>query len=245
MIIKELKWDSNFFGYKVGRFNASNLLERDSSEILKIVKNHNFKLVYIFASNKEIVKDEEKEILKRKVNEIKAKLVDEKVVFSKFPTNYDNFSENIKPYYDTVENRETLYKLAILSGKYSRFKLDENFSYHQFVKMYKTWVDNSINQTFADKIFIYEKNDVLCGFVTIKKTSRNTANIGLIAVDEDYQGLNIGRNLIKHCEKYCIENNFKELTVPTQMQNMGAVKFYEKSGFSIKEIIQVYHLWSF
>ena len=61
-----------------------------------------------------------------------------------------------------------LYELAFESGKYSRFKLDKNFSEIDFRKLYKKWVDNSLNLEIADEVLVYKISDIIQGFITYK-----------------------------------------------------------------------------
>ena len=166
-----------------------------------------------------------------------------KVIFIKLINNFVEKDLSIGSYLNGEGNLATLYKLALVSGQHSRFRLDERFSSGKFEDMYKIWVENSINNKIADEIFVYCIDDKICGFITIKITN-DVGKIGLLAVDPEYQGLSIGKKLIKFCEAYCFNNEVKYLEVATQFRNDGANNFYTKCGFDVKEIIEVYHLWT-
>jgi dTDP-4-amino-4,6-dideoxy-D-galactose acyltransferase len=48
--------------------------------------------------------------------------------------------------------------------------------------------------------------------------------------------------MLKESDKL-IESNIFTLEVPTQLDNIQACRFYEKCGFQIKEIKNIYHFW--
>jgi len=49
--------------------------------------------------------------------------------------------------------------------------------------------------------------------------------------------------LMKAAESYFIQHNISEIDVVTQKFNIPACRFYEKNGYSIKNIEYVFHLW--
>jgi dTDP-4-amino-4,6-dideoxy-D-galactose acyltransferase len=158
----------------------------------------------------------------------------------------------------TIENRESadvnifseindshkneIYDLAFESGKYSRFKLDPNFSQTEFEKLYKKWVDNSYTKEFADGVLIYKEQNSILGFVTYKVCD-GYATIGLIAVCPKHQGKGIGEKLIQSVENELANNGVDELRIPTQLQNEKACLFYVKMGYEIIENNILKHYW--
>ena len=91
---------------------------------------------------------------------------------------------------------------------------------------------NSINKKFADKIFYYLLEKEVVGFVTVKN-SNDFSTIGLIAVNNNYQGRGIGKQLINIVENYCLELNINELRIPTQKENISACNFYKKLDYNV------------
>ena len=80
------------------------------------------------------------------------------------------------------------------------------------------------------------------GMITLK-FSKNAGHIGLFAVSKSAQSKGYGSSLINACVNEVIVKQLQRLEVPTQMGNVGACHFYEKSGFSIKSITNTYHFW--
>jgi len=223
-----LDWDTNFFGYDIGKYTIT----RNSSFDIKDLKDSfsHFKLIYIF-SDYELQP-------KKGLN-----LVDVKVLFSKV-CEFNKYEDEIIEFNSNIHNYDQLLNLTYLSGSYSRFRLDTNFENDEFRKLYKEWLDKSIDNIIADKVFIKKNQNKLNGFITLNINNLNTANIGLIAVDPNYQGKNIGSNLINACENYSLKNGCKNIEVSTQKNNKGAMKLYIKNGFQIKNIKYIYHLWN-
>lgn len=216
-MIELLDWDSNFFGYKIGKLTYSNQHKSlPSDEEFK-----KFDLVYIFSTSR----------LNDKYN-----LVDVKVTFKK-NTASKNVDDKIYFFDKTLHSYTELLELAYLSGHDSRFLKDSFFSEKDFKNLYKTWIDKSIiNQ--KTKILVYINNNTICGFVSFK-VEKIKSNIELIAVSPIARGKGIGKKLLDAVEAMLKEDTL--LTVPTQETNLKACNFYLKNGFKIISKHFIYH----
>ena len=103
-------------------------------------------------------------------------------------------------------------------------------------------MDNSLNKTFAEKVFYINSEETIGGFVTVQRDG-NTAKIGLIAVNPNIQGKGIGTKLLQAAEYYAIKNNMDKMLIPTQKENISACSFYKKNGYSVKEETIIKHYW--
>ncbi|SDS24163.1 Acetyltransferase (GNAT) domain-containing protein [Gillisia sp. Hel1_33_143] len=219
-------WDSNFFNLKVGEYKVENNVGQN-------VKAADFDLIYCYSES-----------------EINLSL-------SNFLNSYSeiqlNFRKKIIPInYKHPEifelnqlsefNINELYELAYESGKYSRFKLDSKFSEKQFQELYEKWIDNSINSQFADIFLIFFKDEKITGFVTCN-VGKDSASIGLLAVNENQQGKGIGRILIHSLESYLHKNSIDILNVVTQSENNVAIDSYKKMGFELITQKYIKHYW--
>ena len=220
---EHLEWDSNFFELKIGRMQNDESLDLNSA--LNQRKKEKYKLIYLFSEAKV---------------ETVFPLVDEKVNYEYLISELEK--ETDLEFYPDQTVSPQLLKLAMDSGIYSRFKLDNKFPSHKFTKLYTLWIENSVNKTFADDIIIIKKDQIIAGMVTVK-TEGGTGRIGLIAVDGNFRGQDIGTQLLNKCKTYFKQKNCSSIEVPTQLQNKGACNFYEKNGFKIKSISHIYHCW--
>jgi len=232
LTIKYLTWDSDFFKKKIGQISVdkSDCIEN----ILKIAKNEDYQLIYAFGKGDFFV---DNEILKQ----FNGHLADRKVLYEKTIETIKNEA----PFVSVYKNNELipdLEELAYISGEFSRFKLDKNFEENDFYRMYKVWIENSVKRLIADYVFIAAENNSIKGMVTLK-SDKEKGHIGLIAVSPDTQGKGYGKALIAACENELLRKGICILEVPTQTDNIQACKFYEKSGFHVKSITNIYHFW--
>jgi dTDP-4-amino-4,6-dideoxy-D-galactose acyltransferase len=225
-MIEKVSWDSDFFGYTVGKVNFTS--DEDFTTFLKIDKNA-FRLIYIFSQNELELVDED------------TKKVDTKLTYTKIIENKTINAPNISIKEVTIkeENFEPILQLAYLSGKYSRFKLDENFKNEEFKKLYKVWITNSKQK----KIIVKCKNESILGFV-LYSIDKDKAIIELISVSENAQGQGIASELIREIEKIGQENKCNTLEVVTQGINLPATNLYKKNNFNISNSILIYHYWN-
>ena len=228
-MITKLDWDTDFFGYPVGKIDLT-----DSSEFnLKVFLNEIdiYKLVYIF-SNSQI-----------SVN--KALHVDSKVIFSKSLYNTDIQELRYCNLYESGKhNYEQLEFLAVESGKYSRFKIDPNFVNNEFERLYRKWISVSVRKLNAIETLLYTEQNQIIGLVTIGKKNEKLAEIGLVAVNPNHQGKGIGSKLIADAEAFALNSGFDTIQVATQQANENAMKLYKRNGYNIEKIIHVYHYWN-
>lgn len=227
MEIKELEWDSQFFGFPVGDV----LIEKDFPESM-VFNSDYFSFFQARSSHSfEIISDTHS-----------LSYTGTKVIFNKVLKESHNLAEGIMDFDDAPVADNSLYELAYESGKYSRYRLDKKIPESKFKALYQMWIKNSINKSYADKIFYIREKETILGFVSVK-INDNTAPIGLIAVLPDAQGKGLGKKLLQKTENYCFENNVKSLDIPTQLENRAACRFYEKMGYQISEKSIIKHYW--
>ena len=228
-MIKKIEWDSDFFGFLIGRLDTS----EDTSFEQFLIDANEFKLTYVFSNYP--------------LNWVGLKHVDTKLVFQKEvkyteESDFDKLDEiSISCFNPETDSYTQIENLAYLSGNFSRFKLDKKFGENNYRELYKKWLDESIKKNIADYVLVANYKTKIVGFVSLKLDSLGNGQIGLIAVNSDFQGRRIASNLIKACEEQIGVGQF--LKVPTQEANTKAVKLYYKNNFEIVEKSFVYHYW--
>jgi len=228
-MIQKLDWDSALFGYPVGKMELAKPKLFDSDEFKKT--SLDFKLVYLFSKNPLLNLPED------------FLFVDKKTFLTRKTEKTENeysFSY-VYPFEDL--NADILLNLTMISGVYSRFNLDKNFTNNEYSKLYTTWINESVKRKVAKDIFIYKDGNDILGFITLAEKNKHS-NIGLIAVAEEARGKGIGTVLIK----YAIHNSFlagySDINVVTQMNNVQSIQLYKQNGFRIADISYVYHYWN-
>jgi dTDP-4-amino-4,6-dideoxy-D-galactose acyltransferase len=235
-VFEILKWDSQFFGYKIASIKQSNLGLNELKSTINDLKSQNVKLAYCF------VRPEDR-ISNFNLKKVSGLLVDEKITFFKRIAEADDLTGSIlvKPYrlnYTT----EKLKSIALQSGIYSRFKVDPNFKNNEFEKLYSEWIDKSVQKEIAEEVLVYYENEDIKGLITLGLKD-NSGSIGLLAVDNEERGKAIGKKLVQSALMYFKEKRVNIVEVVTQTENKGACGFYRSLGFEVKSVLNIYHLW--
>lgn len=229
-MVQKLQWDSDFFGLRIGRTDISsnegwNMLRQDASSWCK-----QYDLIYVF-SERELPIDGDK-----------VRLVDTKTIYAKSIDASAIMPSAIEQYMEPIPNAD-LYRLALISGVYSRFRLDDNLPTVSYERMYRCWIERSVDGSMADFVFMHRTKNQIDGMITVK-IETDVAHIGLVAVDEGVQGGGIGSMLIKTVEAYLqTKTTVRHLKVATQWANKPACHLYEKNGFVVEEKTNIYHWW--
>jgi dTDP-4-amino-4,6-dideoxy-D-galactose acyltransferase len=230
-MITKLDWDTKFFGYPVGKAVFNDIDNFKMEDFLN--ESADYKLVYIFSpsllSISKVLHADSKVLLIKSLK--------------KNNTDFQGFSY-CESYKAGIHDYQQLELLAIESGTHSRFKIDPNFINDEFEKLYKKWISNSVLKNFALETLIMREENKIVGLITIGRKKANIAEISLVAVCPGHQGKGIGSKLIRDAETYALNEGFDKLQVVTQQLNVNAMKLYQKNGFEIEQIINVYHYWN-
>lgn len=230
MKIEKLDWDSNFFGLRIGRVEIRNREENAfiTSQESQIRKDYD--LLYVFANHG------------LTFSAPKARMMDEKVIYSLSTFSNTIIDKNIISWSENQGVPYELLHLALVSGKYSRFKLDDRLPNGSYERLYSQWIEQSVNHAIASEVFCYMIEGVPKGLVTLNHKN-GIGDIGLVAVHEDYQHRGIGTSMMRNAIRYSKEKRLQKLSVVTQHANTPACNLYEKSGFSVESVIDVWHWW--
>jgi dTDP-4-amino-4,6-dideoxy-D-galactose acyltransferase len=227
MSLTRLDWDSDFFDLNIGLASIK-VFSMEIDSILSEIYQSDFDLTYLFS----------KSYSNKKPGGLT--LRDTKLLYRKPIKSLKNINNNVVSY--NGELNEELIHLALESGVYSRYKLDPHLNLY-FNKLYIKWLENSLNRSFADEVFIAKNKLGIQGLITLKKENYDSAKIGLISVKSDSRGLGIGRELINAAENWTGFNKLKYLKVATQELNLNASSFYENMEFNLIDTDYIFHIW--
>ncbi len=234
-----LRWDPDFFGFIVARIIPHRLTAGELEYTLALLKKQNVSLVY-WASDP---LDKESQ---RSAKLLGGFLADKKITYGIVLRNVSNaclqeVNANIEEYLEPLPN-SALEALALKSGVFSRFNIDPRFSKEQYESLYKLWILNSVNKKIADTVFVAKERDKIVGMVTVSKKNYR-GHIGIIVVDENMRGKNLGVDLVSVAQKWFILQGCKIVQVVTQGDNVAGCRLYEKCGFHIEKTEHFYHFW--
>ncbi|MGC8565452.1 MAG: ribosomal protein S18-alanine N-acetyltransferase [Thermoplasmata archaeon] len=110
--------------------------------------------------------------------------------------------------------------------------LTEKYSLEIYESIYNSWPNGFIVATYGSKII---------GVIASTKNSVYEARILMFSVDIPYQNKGIGTLLLKRFEQICREEGIKAIRLEVRISNDNAIKFYEKNGFVIINMINSYY----
>ena len=73
----------------------------------------------------------------------------------------------------------------------------------------------------------------LVGFLVAAKEPGLHANVLLFAVEPEYQGLGIGRALLRDIQRRLALDNVRQLRLEVRVDNKRAIRFYQREGFNV------------
>ena len=230
MEIRALQWDSDFFGLRIGRADLQTKADAEQLQLQHKELKQQFDLLYVFDANAVGFAADG------------ARLVDEKILYSKPCEPRQQYAD--VSFYQGATPSDDLYRLALVSGGYSRFKLDERLPKGSYERLYNRWIENACPKEGTNKqiLLFKDAHDVARGMITIDHQGE-LGHIGLVAVDTDVQHQGIGGKIMSTLDGYLFERGIKTLEVPTQKANTDACRWYEKNGFVAKAKTPIYHWW--
>lgn len=231
--LKELSWDTQFFGVKSAKAVLYEPLE--NTEWL-IVQDYFSKYQFISIENRNSEPVNARFIGK----DTNAFLADVNIQFVK-PLSGNKDTDKGIFIGNNLEYTEKL--LRIGRYEYSKFLEDPELAKRNGTAVYTHWLVNSFNR--QDKYFALSKdeNGAINGYI-LYSFDNESCMIELIAVDSAKKNKGIGTKLFNAVENTAYNNGCKEIKVGTQIRNLGAINFYNKMGCRQTGCHQVYHLWN-
>lgn len=229
-MIQIAQWDTDNLGLKIGNlyFEGDLQLHELYKEIAQSAKEQ-YDLLYLKGVT-----------LPKECLSSRLLLADEKVVYVQV-IDQKKKSDNHVISFLNHELTAELWELTLESGWCSRFKADPNFPPEVYEILYHQWIMKSLDGIIATDVLVYMQDNVPIGFLTYKKDMEKV-QIGLVAVSKEYAGKGIGTKLMQSFLSRFEKGTLIE--VATQRKNQGACRFYERNGFVVDSISNIYHIWN-
>lgn len=237
MKIEKLNWDSDFFGLKIGKVSITQDDEFDWCSFKETADTEKYELIYVFKFKKMLPWEI---AIKAGLN-----LVDIHITMAKkfIKEDYLNIPYDFRTELTEAE-RNGCYAIADETAIVSRFYKEKNIGPNIAKKLYRKWIDNALNKSFADGLFLVKKVNSVVGIQVIKTDIENKVGFcSVIGVDSNYKGLGIGENLWEQSFGFWAnERNIVRCKVSLSFQNVESFNFHLKMGFNkIEETKYIYH----
>lgn len=226
MKIEKLTWDTEFFGFNVGIVAIYDEDDFHPLEFKKQAINENYELVYVFKYS---------EMLSwQKVIKADLEMVDIMVTMSK---KFDKNDYKDIPYDFRTElskkELEECYYIAEQTAIVSRFYKEKKIGTEKTKALYRKWIDNALNKSFSDGLFLEKEKDTITGIHLLKTDEENKIGyFTLTGVSPDYKRIGIGNKLWKQSFAYWAnETKIEIIKSPFSFQNAESFNFHLKMGF--------------
>lgn len=228
-----LEWDSEFFGFPIAKTSLQNEIS-DVSLLRDAIVATGCRLCYIYAED---VAGNATAIA------MGAKLVDRRTLLRRALSPKDGRKTGVCDGDIAIpSDLPRLRELALQSAQFSRFRTDPAMPTDAWVRLYERWADNSLAGTMADAVLVVRVAGEVVGMLTVGCRD-GAGTIGLFAVDQTARGRGFGTALLDRGSAWFSEQGCTTASVVTQGDNLAAQRLYERAGYAIAEVTDVYHLW--
>jgi dTDP-4-amino-4,6-dideoxy-D-galactose acyltransferase len=235
LTIEELKWDSAFFGRKIGALKAP---FDDLSALRNILKKAK-KVGFAYLTCRLPAQDA---VLIRLLESNGFYLTDIGVTLETATRRYFQQRQQSRPAKERAIKTAGLQDIPAMQ-KYitslfpeSRFYHDPFFSKEDADRLYRAWIENSVRGEAADIVFHMPGT----GFISCRKAGKNSGQIVLVGVKKSFRGKGYGTALIGEAMEWLRRERCLTVTVRTQLKNVQALNFYIHLGFFVREFDVVF-----
>jgi dTDP-4-amino-4,6-dideoxy-D-galactose acyltransferase len=235
-----LEWDSNFFGFRIGRVRSTVLNPELAKEVDAWATENQIDGLYFLAesnNSQSVVVAED----------FHYRLQDVRLIFEyplSKPYAAPDLGEGVQLRFATSEDVEALKPLTQNAFSMSRFYNDPHFSPESRERLYEVWLTRSIKEDFADRVIIATQENEALAYITCQLNRQSKiGSIGLLGVAEAARGKQLGQHLVYKAYDYFRQEGMETVTVVTQMRNISAQRLYQACGFRTLEVHLWYHKW--
>ncbi len=235
--VRELEWDSRFFGIRVGELRAGQASTALLHEALDSA-SRGFDLVHVRDANPEVMTSELLRVHRGEHVDTRAEFECSPVAAPRGGARVS--CGRIRPF-ERDEDPSDLVALAPQAAAHSRFRRDPRFPAEWVDRLYRVWIERSLSGSLADVVLVVEVDDRLVGFHTIR-TDGEVGRIGLLALEAAFRGRGLGSALLSAGLGWMRDRGLARARVATQMDN-PVCRLYERSGYSLVGREEIYHFW--
>lgn len=229
-----LPWDTEFFGFRVGRLHARRLTPATQATALAWAAAERLRCVYFFA-------DPTCATTIACAHAGGFKFVDVRMDFA--ATLAANAGEPDPRLRDAAPgDLPAIEHLARIAHQDTRFFKDSEFPVNRCADLYAEWIRRDLERHHV--MVASADADGPAGYVTCQvDPATQTGRIGLIAVAAGARERGLGRALVGGALQHFRQAGCRRVMVTTQASNVPAQRLYQGMGFRTAETAATFHRW--
>jgi|SRR5665647_882076 len=237
MKIQYLNWDTEFFGIKTGKIEINDEKDFNPIEFKELAIVEKYELIYVFKYRTMLTLET--------INKANIELVDIMLTMSKrfekkgYINNQYKFRQEL-----SIREKEDCYHIAEQTSIVSRFYNERKVGPHKTKELYRKWIDNALNKSFSDGLFLDKNSNSVAGIHLIKTDRINKIGyFTLTGVNPNYKRMGIGSKLwVQSFAYWANESEIEMIKSPFSFQNSESFNFHLKMGFTkVEETKFIYH----
>jgi dTDP-4-amino-4,6-dideoxy-D-galactose acyltransferase len=236
MFIEPLTWDSAWLGLRVGKLSAHRLSWAAWRAARREARREGYKLLYWAV-------DPLDSISAKTAARAGLSPVDCRLTFEGASELADERRGASVQRLAGEEQAPQLRELALLSGGYSRFRLDPRISQDAYRRLYQQWLHNALTDPASAVLAEPDGADGYCGLLTLRPVDEYTAQIDLLAVAPAAQRQGVGQRLVRAALTTAGQWGCRRVLVSTQLANRPACRLYAAAGMRVQTAQLQYHVW--
>ena len=129
--------------------------------------------------------------------------------------------------------------LARRAFTFSRFHVDPMIGRKTANRLKAEWVSNFFHGRRGEAMVVAVEREKIVGFLQLLRSGDATLVIDLIAVDRKRRRRGVAAAMISFAEGHC--RGAKRICAGTQVANVPSIRMYEKLGFKVSDVNNVFH----
>jgi dTDP-4-amino-4,6-dideoxy-D-galactose acyltransferase len=240
-VCRYLEWDSEFFGLRIARLTEDSLTRDRTAAALRWCTENRIDCLYFLAQLSDSETAELAQLHGLQPVDMRVTLDCALPAAAGEAPDIRHFATSDIRHFAAAD-AEALCRLAAVSHRDSRFYFDSRFPRSRCDALYAAWIKRSF-EGWADAVFVAAPEGNAVGYLSAHLSPAGVGSIGLVAVDPDWHGRGLGKQLVEAGLRYFAENGMKQATVVTQGRNIVSQRLYQRCGFRTRSAGLWYHRW--
>ncbi len=226
-----LPWDSEFFGFRIGRLHADAFCDRGAGGVERWARDNALRCVYYLADGNDVegVRAAEELGFRR----VDVRWTRERSLADVQPSALELAEEEDLPF---------LLELARKSHRITRFYKDPHFDDARCDDLYARWLERGYHDP-DQAICVVRQSGRAVGYSVSADRGDSVGELGLIAVAPEARATGLGGRLVQACLVWLAARGCKRVEVVTQGCNRAANRLYEQLGFRTQRMDYWFHWW--